>query len=238
MSGCAEAFAAEAARPGEWAGRLRCDARTSRSVPTPLTLYDHPASTNALKVRLLLAELGLEARRIEVPLGEDRPPEYAEVHPFGLIPALRDADADLVVTESNTALRYLAEREDRWDLRGADARTRARVDGILDSLSLEVRPHLWAVETLVLYGAEVPESEREARREALHTALAGFERLLDPTGPHALGPGLTIADCAIAGRGLHLDRLPVGEGAAPRLRRVLRAAFARPAFERVLASPR
>lgn len=202
-----------------------------------LTLYDHPDSTNALKVRLLLAELGLEARRIEVPLRGEKPAEYAELHPFGLIPTLVDANAGLVVTESNTALRYLAEREERRDLRGADATERARVDVLLDSLSLEVRPPLWAVEELVLYGLEVTGEEREARRSALDAALADFDRLLDLEGPHALGATLTIADCAIAGRLLHLDRLSLAAIAAPRLRRVLKSARARPAYARAVAAP-
>ena len=109
-----------------------------------LTLYDNPDSTNALKVRILLAELAQEARSIAVPLEGERRAEYLDLHPFGLIPTL--VDGDLVVTESNTALRYLAERAGRWDLRGSDPRERARVDVVLDSLSLEVRPHLWAVE--------------------------------------------------------------------------------------------
>jgi glutathione S-transferase len=72
-------------------------------VAPALVLYDHPASTNAIKVRILLAELGLVAEVIEVPPHGERSPEYLELHPFGLIPTL--VDGDLVVTESNTALR-------------------------------------------------------------------------------------------------------------------------------------
>jgi len=198
-----------------------------------LVLYDHPKSTNALKVRLLLAELGVDARRVEIPLDEERPPEYAELHPFGLIPTL--VDGGLVVTESNTALRYLAERAERWDLRGEGPRERARIDTLLDSLSLEVRPSLWGVEELVLYGLAAGEEERAARVAALHHKLTAFERLLDPEGPHATGAGLTVADCAIAGRLLHDDALPLDPGATPRLRRVLAAARARPSYARAVA---
>ena len=38
-----------------------------------LVLYDHPASSNALKARFLLAELGLEYERRHVPFAEPRP---------------------------------------------------------------------------------------------------------------------------------------------------------------------
>ncbi len=195
-----------------------------------LVLYDHPDSTNALKVRLLLAELGLEAQRVEVPIRGERPPGYAELHPFGLVPAL--VDSELVVRVSNRALRYLAEREERWDLRGETPARRARVDTLLDSLSLEVRPALWGVEELVVYGVEVGAEEQAARVAALETAVGAYDRLLDPEGPHAAGPTLTIADCALAGRLLHLDRLPLDPAVAPRVRRALRAARERPSFAR------
>lgn len=186
-----------------------------------LRLYDDPKSTNAIKVRFLLAELGLDYERVDTPIGSmDR-----AVHPFGLIPAL--VDGDLTVTESNTALRYLAERAGRDDLRGADPVARARVDMALDSLSLEVRPALWAVEEVVVYGLEAPDAAERTR--ALEDVLAAFDRLLDADGPYALG-AFTIADCALAGRALHLPRLGLDPAVAPRTFRAVAAAQERPAF--------
>lgn len=190
-----------------------------------LVLYDHADSTNALKVRFALAELGLEAEVVELPLRGPKPQSYRDVHPFALIPALEDGG--LTLTESNTILRYLAEREGRADLRGADPARRARVDGLLDTLSLELRPRLWAVEEPVVYGA--PVADLEARRADLAAALTAYDTLLDPDGPYALGP-LTIADLALAGRLLHLPRLGLAPGVAPRLHRALEAARARPAW--------
>ena len=71
-----------------------------------LVLYDNPLSSNALKARFLLAELGLEYERREVPFDEPRPPWLTEFHPFGRIPALDDDGFRL--GGSNTILRYLA----------------------------------------------------------------------------------------------------------------------------------
>ena len=195
-----------------------------------LVLFDHPDSTNAIKVRILLTELDQEARLVEVPLSGERSAQYLALHPFGLIPTL--VDGDLVVTESNTALRYLAERADRWDLRGVDAVQRARIDVLLDSLSLEVRPYLWGVEEYAYYGLPVADSERPGRLDALRRALEGFDRLLDPGGPHAVGEAFTIADCAITGRFLHLDGLPLEPAVAPRLRRLMAATRRRPSFSK------
>jgi glutathione S-transferase len=186
-----------------------------------LKLYDNASSTNALKVRFLLAELGLEYEKVDVDL-DPKPAWYAEVHPFGLVPAL--VDGDLVLTESNTALRYLAGREGRDDLYPADPARRARIDLLLDSLSLEVRPALWAAEEPVLYGTPEPDDWRTP----LAAALAGYERLVADDG-YAAG-AFSIADCAIAGRMWHLHELPIELGAYPKLTRALALATARPAY--------
>lgn len=191
-----------------------------------LTLYDNAGSTNALKVRFLLEELGLTWTRVEVPLEGERPPWYRDIHPFGLVPAL--VDGDLVLTESNTILRYLAGREQRDDLYPREVRTRARVDGLLDTLSLEVRPAVWEAELATIYGR--PSGVDWG--PALNAALTGFERLLDHTG-YACG-AFSIADCAIAGRMHKLGSLPVDAASFPRTFAVVRTATARPAFVRAL----
>ena len=186
-----------------------------------LKLYDNAESTNALKLRFLLAELGLEYESVPVEL-DPKPAWYADVHPFNLIPTL--VDGDLRLTESNTALRYLADREGRDDLYPREAGPRARVDLLLDSLSLEVRPALWAAEEPVLYGTPEPADWRTP----LAAALAGYERLVAADG-YATGD-FSIADCAIAGRMWHLHELPFDLGPYPRLTRALALATARPAY--------
>jgi glutathione S-transferase len=140
-----------------------------------IILYDNPESTNANKVRFVLAELALDHQVREMPL-RDKPKEYFDIHPFGLVPTL--IDGDLVITESNVALRYLAEREGRADLRGTTPAHRAQVDGLLDTLSLELRPALWAVEEDVVYGLELTSDERASRHTALVAAAAAYDRRL------------------------------------------------------------
>src|SRR4051812_36153977 len=102
-----------------------------------LALYDNPASSNAMKVRFLLAELGLEYERRHVPLVRPRPDWYAEIYPFATIPFFEDGEMRL--GESNAILRYLANREGRTDLYPVDPAERARVDWALDAWSTQFR---------------------------------------------------------------------------------------------------
>ena len=188
-----------------------------------LTLYDHPGSSNALKVRFLLAELGLAAELVHVQLDGARPASYLALHPFGTIPCL--VDGDLVVTESNAMLRYLARREGRDDLYPADPRLGARIDMLLDALSLQLRPLLWAVEECVVYGVRPLEPAVLAELEA---GLAAWERLL--AANDELAARFTIADIGIAGRLSQISALPVGTATIPRTLALLERAMARPAF--------
>lgn len=186
-----------------------------------ITLYDSRVSTNAIKLRFLLAELGLDYEAVEVPLSP-KPAWYADVHPFNLIPTL--VDGGFKVTESNTALRYLADREGRDDLYPRDPVRRARVDMLLDSLSLQVRPALWAAEEPVIYGRPTDVDWRPD----LDAALGGFERLLADDG-YAIGE-FSIADVAIAGRMQDIRKLPIDLTRFPRLDRVLQLTMARTAY--------
>ena len=195
-----------------------------------MRLYDNAGSTNSVKVRILLEELGAPVERVDTGLHVARPADYP--HPFGMVPVL--IDSGVVITESNVILRYLAERFERPDLRGATPAERARIDVLLDSLSLELRPWLWAVEQDAIYGE--PASEPLAGRVAkLGEQLTAYEQLLDPVGPWATGATFTIADCALGGRAFHLPRLPLAPSVAPRLRRVMAALAERPAFARATA---
>lgn len=190
-------------------------------------LYDNPGSSNGLKVRFLLAELGREVRRVVVPLGPDRPAWYRDVHPFATVPCL--VDGDLVLVESNTILRYLADRAGRADLYPRDPAERARVDQLLDALSLQVRPALWEAELLTIYGDGGLDAARSTGvLDDLADVLGAWDRLLATAG-YATGR-FSIADCAIAARLTNLTRMPIDLARFPATWRLLETVCARPAF--------
>ena len=75
-----------------------------------LTLYDFMGSGNGYKVRLLLAQLGLQYTLVERDIlkGETRTPEFLAKNPNGRIPTLQLEDGSFLF-ESNAIIWYLAE---------------------------------------------------------------------------------------------------------------------------------
>ena len=199
-----------------------------------LALYDHPISSNALKVRFLLAELGIEYERRTVPITRPRPDWYIEINALAGIPTLQDGD--LVVSESNAILRYLANRERRTDLYPAEPATRARVDMMLDRYSMTLRPALFQVESAAIgftpeggFGSAPgdPEAAR-AKAEAIAPTLRTFDGLVAADG-YWLGE-FSIVDCAAAPALYRTTITGLDMTPYPNLLRLRDRLMARPAF--------
>lgn len=191
-----------------------------------LLLYDNPGSSNALKVRFLLAELRLSYEREEVPLTHPRPAWYVELQPSGRVPALRDGDT--LIAESNAVLRYLAAREGRDDLYPPGPAARSQVDWALDLWSTGVRPSLFALEAALLM-TDPPDRDRAAAAmPAVERALDVYERFVRGDGT-VLGT-FTIADICVAPVLWRSRRLPLDFARWPRLAAVRSALDANPVF--------
>ena len=167
-----------------------------------LVLYDNPSSSNALKARFMLAELGLAYERTIVPFALPRPDWYLAVNAVGGIPALDDDG--FVLSESNAILRYLAGREERHDLYPPEPRRRARVDELLDRWSLTFRPAFFRYESAALgyvpgkgMGGRAPDTgDLPAIADAIAPVLRTLDSIIDPSGC-ALGT-FSLADIAAA----------------------------------------
>jgi glutathione S-transferase len=199
-----------------------------------MLLYDNPVSTNALKVRFLLAELGLGYDRREVPLSQPRPDWYLEQNPLGGVPTLDDDG--LVMAESNAILRYLAQREGREDLYPSAAAERALVDQFLDRFATALRPPFFQVERLALGFVQGVGFDAGPRDAAGAQAKAGevaptvelFERLVADNGT-VLGR-FTIADCCAAPVLYRTTNTGMDLSAYPKLLRLRETVMARDAF--------
>lgn len=208
-----------------------------------LLLYDHPVSSNALKVRFALAVLGLPYERSHVPLAWPRPNSYTEVNPFGRIPTL--VDGDLVLAESNAILRYLADREERHDLYPRPPRERARVDRALDAWATLVRPALFPAENLGLMqtgawddgGGRWEDADDQPALSAAvaagHDVLAKWEQTIADNG--TVTGTFTIADCCAGPVLWRWLRLPLDLSDLPRTAALQQAVSDHPAF--VAAEP-
>jgi glutathione S-transferase len=167
-----------------------------------LTLWDNPDSTNGLKVRFLLAELGLEHDTRLVPLTRPRPAEYLALNPLGGIPTLQDGT--ITLSESQAILRYLTVREGRDDLYPAGARERAIVDQFLERWTNGLRTALFRVEMHALgwtmAGGFSPQDGDLDKARAAEAEIAPQMQVLDGlVGAHfTVLDRFTIADCAVA----------------------------------------
>lgn len=86
----------------------------NQTSPEPYELYTF-GSTNGHKVAILLEELGLPyvTHSVNVFAGEGQTPGFLALNPLGKIPVLQDRAAELVLTESDAILLYLADKAGR-----------------------------------------------------------------------------------------------------------------------------
>ena len=92
-----------------------------------LALYHNDMSSCAQKVRLMLAEKGLEweSRHLNLRAGEHQKDWYVKLNPRAVVPTL--IDGDIVVPESNVINEYLDERFPDPPLKPPDPFGRARM---------------------------------------------------------------------------------------------------------------
>lgn len=150
-----------------------------------MKLYDLPASPNARRVRIFVAEKGLDIPKMEVDLstGYNKTPEYLEKNILGLMPVL-ELDDGTTISESHAICRYLEEIHPEPPLMGGDARERAHVEMwnrrmehylLLPLVSAFVHSHpMWkGIREQVPEYAKVCQNQARAALKWLETSLDG-----------------------------------------------------------------
>ena len=179
-----------------------------------ITVHGFSVSGNCHKVRLLLEQLRVPYRWVEVDsvAGETRTPDFLARNPNGKVPVL-ERDDGRVLTESNAILCWLA---DGTPLLPADGWQRAQA---LSWMFFEQYSHEPCVAVArFICGWTPADSPRRADlprlREGGHRALAVMERHLS-TQPWFTGPDYGVADIALfaytsvaAHGGIALDAYP------------------------------
>lgn len=162
-----------------------------------LKLYDHPASGNCFKARLLLAHLDVEYERVEVDIfaGEALEPEHRKRNPAGRVPVL-ELENGSFVAESGAILLFLAEGSDYLP---DDRLERARVWQWLFFEQNQIEPSVATARVMQWRGrdAEWPDAYRHR--------IAWANEALDSLDAHlakndfALGDRYSVADMALFG---------------------------------------
>jgi glutathione S-transferase len=158
-------------------------------------LYDYPASANCYKVRLLVAQLGLEVERVPVDIfdGETLTEDFARLNPQRSTPVL-ELDDGRVLVESNAILWYLAHGT---ELLPDDAFAQAEVCRWLIFEQSDVMYNIGGLRFRLVTGRWTPESEHaRTRHEGAHETLAILDEHL-AAHPFLAADRYTIADIAV-----------------------------------------
>ncbi len=161
-----------------------------------MILYDHPASANCLKARVLLRQLGIPFDTVLVDLfsGETRRPEHLARNPDGRVPVLETVDGDLI-PESGAILEFLA---DGTRFMPTDRLARARVFQWLFFEQNQVEANIAVARFMALTGRAERQPEVFADRQARgRVNLEAMVRGLSDGRPFIASDDYTIADIAL-----------------------------------------
>jgi glutathione S-transferase len=170
-----------------------------------ITILGKAGSINVRKVLWTCAELALPFEREDWGSGfrptED--PEFLALNPNALVPVIRDGD--FVLWESNTIIRYLANRYGDAAFYPLDPQARAGVDQWLDWQATNLN-NSWSYAFMAL--ARHSPAHADAQQIAASVAnwekhMRILEQRLQQARPYVCGAQFTLADIAI---GLSVQR--------------------------------
>lgn len=196
-----------------------------------LRILGRPNSYNTQKVLWLLDELetpfALELAGLEH--GVNHTPEYNKLNPNELVPTL--IEDDLVLWESNSILRYLAARHQRF--LPADLSDRARGDRWLDwaltTLAPAITPAFWG---LIRSKPEERDSVKiEAAVKKTNQVLAMLDRYLGES-PYVGGAEFSIGDIPVGILTYRFFSLPIERHRLPHLEAWYKRLGERPVYRR------
>jgi glutathione S-transferase len=104
-----------------------------------MKLYGSAVAPNPRRVRVFLAEKGIEVPTVDVDIikSENRQPDFLAKNPLGGVPIL-ELDDGVIIAESTAICRYFEETNPEPPLMGLDARDRAIVEMWLRRVEFEV----------------------------------------------------------------------------------------------------
>jgi len=161
-----------------------------------LTVYGRANSINVRKVLWMLDEVGERYQRQDWGRGY-RPtsePEFMRVSIFGVVPVIDDDG--FVLRESQSIVRYLANKHGRNDLYPADFQQRARTEAWMDWAAFDLYSSARPVFHAMIVNAKDPAAAvAPAEGVASWTLqMLRLEKYLSGAGPFLMGQNFTVAD--------------------------------------------
>jgi glutathione S-transferase len=170
-----------------------------------MKLYDSAAAPNPRRVRIFLAEKGVQVPIEPVDIGkaDNRKPPFLAKNPLGGLPVL-ELDDGTFLAESVAICRYFEEQKPEPPLMGTDARDRALVEMWQRRMELELFRYVTGCfqNTHKFFAGRIPQVPEygEVCRSAARARLAWLDGELEAR-PFVAGERYTIADitalCAI-----------------------------------------
>jgi maleylacetoacetate isomerase len=204
-------------------------------------LYSYWRSSSAYRVRIALNLKGIDYQQKFVHLvkegGEQHQPEYREVNPLGLVPALVH-DGQTIV-QSMVIIEYLEEVFPAHPLLPAAPIERSRVRSIAQSICSEIQP----LNNLAIMGyLKDPMQQPDAaiRKWYAHWVARGFSAVetwlsAAASGLYCHGDSPGLADCFLVPQVYNAERFSCDLEPYPNIRRITAQCRSQDAF--VLAAP-
>ncbi len=204
-----------------------------------LTVHGRATSSNVQAVMWLVAELGIDHRRLDVggAFGGTAEPRFLEMNPNARVPVIEDDTVTLF--ESQAILRYLAARHQAEGLWPSDPVLRAPVDQWMEWSKVNVAPAViykvfWQ---LVRTSAADRNLDLLAEGEAELKALMRMAEGQIAKGGWLAGPEMTLADITFGTQLFRYFTVPFDRADLPNLRAYYDRLCRRPAYaEHVMVS--
>ncbi len=132
-----------------------------------MRLHYHPLSGHAHRAQLFLSLIGADVDLVEVNLasGAHKTPAFLKLNPFGQVPVLEDGD--VVISDSNGIMVYLAKKYGKTDWLPEDIVQAAQVQRWLSVAAGQLAYGSAAARLVTVFGAKFNTEEVIGRGEAL-----------------------------------------------------------------------
>ena len=205
-----------------------------------MKLHNYFRSSASYRVRIALELKGLDYEYIPVHIarGDHKKPPYAELSADTLVPML-EIDGEKL-SQSMAILEYLDETHPEPALLPADAKGRARVRALAQSIACDIHP-LNNLRVLKYLVREINVDDAGKNAWYVHwcrEGLEAFERQLmqRPISTFCHGNTPTLADCCLVPQIFNAQRFKVNFDGLPRTMAAYEACMALPAFQKAQPS--